>query len=132
MSTQEPFDEALNRLDGQLQLFPFHHRNGHRAYIARSNQASQLLDLELQAMAVLDDACTKWAAGKELPDLREADLHLLYARFEQALVCAKWLHGKAAFPQKTTAEILAFFLIDHWRVYGRAVWGAQMNDFVRR
>jgi hypothetical protein len=124
----EPSDEALQRLDAQLPLFPFH-RDEHRLYIARPNQAVLLLDLEQQEMAALDNICRKWAASTGLSQLNEANLHLLYARFQQAHVFAHWIYGKVAFPQKTTAEILVFFLVDHWHFYGRAVWISQMIAF---
>ena len=126
-----PIDEAMSRLDGQLQLFPFR-KDAHRLYIARPNQAAQLLDRSGQERAVLDDACKKWVAGSKLPVLAEADLHLLYDRFGQAHVFGAWVRSHVSFQDKSATDILRFLLFDHWYFYGQAVWVAQMSDFVHR
>jgi hypothetical protein len=127
----EPFDEALQRLDEKLRRFPFR-RDEHKLYIAHSSRAEQLLDLDRRELDFLDDVCRKWAENTGESLLDEASSHLLYARFQHAHRFGHWLYGKVAFPQKSTAEILVFFLVDHWRCYGRAVWISQMMEFCRR
>jgi hypothetical protein len=126
-----PIDEALNRLDGQLPLFLIR-RDWHRSYIADPSRAARLLDREPQELAVLDDACRRWAAGNEWPDLDEEVRHLLYARFEQAHVFGHWICERASFPNKSAAEVLAIFLVDHWIFYGRSIWAAQIGAYANR
>lgn len=126
----EPIDEALQRLDAQLQLFPFR-RGEHRSYIADSSRAARLLDREPQELVVLDDACRKWAAGIAWPDLHVEVLHLLLARFQQAHVFGHWISKRASFPNKSAPEILEIFLVDHWYCYGRPIWVSQISAFLK-
>ena len=126
-----PLDEVIQRLEtewGRAQL----HRAPLRAYIADPSRAQRLLDRELQQLDALDDACKRWASGSGLPGLREEDGYLLLGRFEQALVFARWIRGRAEFHDRSSAEISTFFLVDFWRQYGRVIWGMQMKDHARQ
>jgi hypothetical protein len=126
----EPIDEAVSLLDAEWTACQAR-KATLRAYLAEvgPEHVSALLEREPQLQETLDEACKMWADGRGLPKMDADVAYLVYARFQQALVFAQWIRGRARFPGKSVAQLLTLFLIDYWRGFGRAIWAVQVRDY---
>ena len=128
----EPIDEAVRLLDAEWAACQAR-KPALRGFLATAGpeRISALLEGEPRLQEALDDACIKWAGSRRWPQMEAETAYLLFARFQQALVFARWIQGRATFPDKSVAQLLTFFLVDYWHVFGRAIWATQIRDYAQ-
>jgi hypothetical protein len=91
-------------------------------------EAGQQLAREHELRASIDAACFHWAYNGALPSRNVECADLLWDRFLFCASFARSLHN-AGFrtPGMSHQEILAWLLIEWWKVYGIRLWASQLS-----
>ncbi len=85
---------------------------------ARQQLAAQIA-LEFLFRKKIDAACRTWMKTGKWPIAEHPDTSLFYwNRVWEAMMLAGWLHTSGFSSEKTEDELLQFFLIDSWEVFG--------------
>lgn len=125
MSLFDPLQAACEILSNEFSagMLPIAHQRVSTPELVRV-PADRLVARESELRAAIDEVCVRWADTRKIAALMDYDAaFLIWIRFGVCGSFGRTLHTFGfRVPGKTQQEILAWLLVEFWRIYGVTAW----------